>query len=107
MSQMFQIFISVKTATNFVVAQPIYCPLLWQALRDEFDSVPKLTKEQFFASGFAEQKMLLVLNVVTLTVAKHVELTKGRRKDENKTSEHRKKGALNDDDTHVQNVSSV
>ena len=36
----------------------------WQILRDEFDYSPKLTREQFFGSGFAERKMQLCVDVI-------------------------------------------
>ncbi len=49
-----------------------------KALRDEFNFVPKLTKEQFFTSGFAEQKILLCVTVINLCVKKHEELTRGK-----------------------------
>lgn len=42
-----------------------------QVLRDEFGYVPRLTKEQFFNLGFAEQKAILTTDVARLCLEKH------------------------------------
>eukprot|EP00048_Salpingoeca_helianthica_P014080 m.215085 g.215085 ORF g.215085 m.215085 type:complete len:435 (-) comp15588_c2_seq1:576-1880(-) len=43
----------------------------FKVLRDDFKYVPKLTRDQFFAAGFAEQKAILVADVARLCIDKH------------------------------------
>ena len=50
-----------------------------RALRDHFNHRPVLTVQQLLAMGFAEQKMLLVLDVLQLCRSKHAELLAKRR----------------------------
>jgi hypothetical protein len=42
-----------------------------QVLRDDFKYVPRLSRDQFFSAGFAEQKAILVTDVARLCVEKH------------------------------------
>jgi len=44
-------------------------------LRDVFNFQPKLPKELFLKSGYAERKVILTLNILLLCQAKHKELT--------------------------------
>ncbi len=46
------------------------------ALRDEFSYKPKITKEQFFAKGFAERKCLLVMDIIRLCRNLHADLAR-------------------------------
>lgn len=48
--------------------------ILLQALREEFQYNPKITREQFFSTGFAEQCILLAYDILVLAQAKHKEL---------------------------------
>ena len=45
-----------------------------QVLRDVFNYRPKLTKEQFLSTGFAERKVLLTRDVLLFCQAKNAEL---------------------------------
>eukprot|EP00041_Stephanoeca_diplocostata_P018786 m.397040 g.397040 ORF g.397040 m.397040 type:complete len:721 (+) comp21120_c2_seq2:281-2443(+) len=47
---------------------------IYRVLRDEFNYTPKLNKRQFFSSGFAEQKMIFVTDVVNYCINKHTEI---------------------------------
>eukprot|EP00053_Salpingoeca_punica_P000543 m.29168 g.29168 ORF g.29168 m.29168 type:complete len:543 (-) comp10393_c0_seq2:154-1782(-) len=58
-----------KTDLRFVEAA-------YKALRDEYAYVPRITKEQFFNAGFAEQKILFLTDVARLCEAKHAELVR-------------------------------
>ncbi|KAJ3302441.1 hypothetical protein HDV03_004985 [Kappamyces sp. JEL0829] len=46
------------------------------ALRDEFTYKPKITKEQFFAKGFAERKCLFLCDVIRLCKTLHNDLAR-------------------------------
>ncbi len=48
-----------KNDKNFVA-------VIYRILRDEFDSKPPLTKEQFFTLGFAERKLQFVTSLIQL-----------------------------------------
>jgi len=37
---------------------------IYRVLRDEFGFLPKITRNQFFGSGFAEQKMILATHIM-------------------------------------------
>lgn len=43
-------------------------------LRDEFGYTPKISREQFFITGFAERKMILVTDLIRRCIDKHDEL---------------------------------
>lgn len=55
----------------------LFCCL--QLLRDEFYFSPKITKAQFFGSGFAEQKAILTSQIFKMMMKKHSELQKRSR----------------------------
>ena len=48
----------------------------YRVLRDEFAYNPRLTREQFFSTGFAGQKMILVRDLLRLCARKHTDLKK-------------------------------
>ena len=70
MAHMFMFFFSIY---HFLFTQFL---LLFQVLRDDFSYIPKLTKEQFFSLGFAEQKAILATDVCRLCAEKHELLTR-------------------------------
>jgi Centrosomal spindle body, CEP44 len=45
-------------------------------LRDEFSYKPKITKEQFFAKGFAERKCLMIMDVIKFCKTLHKDLSR-------------------------------
>ena len=49
-------------------------PCTVQVLRDVFNYRPKLTKEQFLSTGFAERKVLMTRDVLLFCQAKNAEL---------------------------------
>ena len=46
-----------------------------QVLRDLFQYVPVLTREQFLATGFAERKIIMTTDILRLCESKHKQLT--------------------------------
>ena len=56
-----------------------FVELAHKALRTHFDYKPQLTVQQLLAGGFAERKMLFILDVLNLCRAKHAELSKAAR----------------------------
>eukprot|EP00039_Didymoeca_costata_P007610 m.101699 g.101699 ORF g.101699 m.101699 type:complete len:530 (+) comp13754_c0_seq1:183-1772(+) len=52
---------------------------VYKLLRDEFYFSPKITKAQFFGSGFAEQKAILTSQIFKMMMKKHSELQKRSR----------------------------
>ena len=61
-----------KNDKNFV-------SVIYRILRDEFDTKPPLTKEQFFTPGFAERKLQFVTSVIQLC-RKKGDILKPKRK---------------------------
>lgn len=49
---------------------------VYSALRDEFSYKPKITKEQFFAKGFAERKCIFITDVIRLCKGLHQDLAR-------------------------------
>ena len=47
---------------------------MYKIARNTFGYIPKLTPSQFLAPGYAERKLIFVLNVIRLCVDKHNEL---------------------------------
>lgn len=39
-------------------------------MRDEFSYYPKISKQQFFARGFAERKILMIIDLINLSKQK-------------------------------------
>ena len=62
------------------------------ALRDEFSYKPKITKEQFFAKGFAERKCLFICDVIRLCKNLHQDLERGAKKSKNGSTIHEIRG---------------
>ncbi len=50
------------------------------ALRDEFSYKPRISKEQFFVKGFAEQKCLFICDVLRLCKRLHQDLEREAKK---------------------------
>lgn len=46
-----------------------------QVLRDVFQYIPVLTREQFLATGFAERKMIMTTDILVLCQSKHHQLS--------------------------------
>ncbi|XP_041473120.1 centrosomal protein of 44 kDa-like [Lytechinus variegatus] len=51
---------------------------VYKVLRDLFHYVPRITGPQFFSRGFAEHKILLTREVVSMVRNKHKDLTRGK-----------------------------
>lgn len=47
---------------------------VYRAIRDELGYSPKLSRTQFFSTGFAEHKMMMVTDMIRLIIAKNKEL---------------------------------
>ncbi len=65
-----------------------------QALRDEFTYKPKITREQFFAKGFAERKCLFVCDVIRLCKTLHHNLTRESKLTTSDNSASKKRNPL-------------
>ena len=50
--------------------------MIFQVMRVEFNYIPKISKDKFFLNGFAEQKILFVVNVVEKILEKNKDLNK-------------------------------
>lgn len=48
---------------------------LYKVLRNAFNYQPKLTREQFLSSGYAERKVMLTYDLLKLCQIKHVQLS--------------------------------
>ena len=54
---------------------------MYLILRDVFNYRPKLSKQQFLTTGFAERKVILTYDLLLLCQAKNLQLTaKGKRR---------------------------
>ncbi|XP_022098965.1 centrosomal protein of 44 kDa-like isoform X2 [Acanthaster planci] len=50
---------------------------VYKVLRDIFHYKPSITRQQFFSRGFAEHKIILVVDLIRMVKEKHKELSKG------------------------------
>ncbi|XP_038055485.1 centrosomal protein of 44 kDa-like isoform X2 [Patiria miniata] len=50
---------------------------VYKVLRDIFHYKPSITRQQFFSRGFAEHKIILVVDLIRMVKEKHKALTKG------------------------------
>ncbi|XP_011683692.2 centrosomal protein of 44 kDa [Strongylocentrotus purpuratus] len=64
--------LAAKTDQKFMEA-------VYKLLRDLFHYVPRITGPQFFKSGFAEHKILLTRDVVSMVRNKHKQLTRASK----------------------------
>ena len=53
---------------------------MYKVLRNVFNYQPKLTREQFLTTGYAERKVILTCDVLLFSQAKHMQLTTGGKK---------------------------
>ena len=48
---------------------------VYKVLRDEFGFSPRITRNQFFGTGFGEQKIILAAEIISRAMLKHEEVT--------------------------------